>query len=331
MLWRRRCPYIFVGWFWYLGMLTPVLGIVQIAAHAMADRYMYLPGIGLYIALAWGAARLAAGSAEGRWTVGTCAVLAIAVLVACATWQTSVWRDDETLWRHALACTTDNGEAELGLADAFNRQGRRDEAIVYYRRAQQHATDSGPFNNLGAVLAQEGNLDEATALFRRAVEIEPISFRAHANLGRTLARQNRFDEALEHFRRSLELNPLVATTHHDLAHLLLLQGNIDEARAEFERTIELDPRSAGARNDLALLLLDQGQIDAAIPYLEAALAIDPQFLPAHLNLARAQAARGRVGEATDHYRRVLAIDPSNPVARENLDALSHGDPRPPAP
>ncbi|HEY1786465.1 MAG TPA: hypothetical protein VGG30_12975, partial [Pirellulales bacterium] len=110
VIWRRRCPYCFVGWFWYLGMLCPVLGLVEVADHAMADRYMYLPGIGLYIALAWGATRLAAGSLVGRWVLGVSAAMVTALLVGCATWQTSFWRDDETLWRHTLACTVDNSK-----------------------------------------------------------------------------------------------------------------------------------------------------------------------------------------------------------------------------
>ena len=116
---RRRCPYLFVGWFWYLGMLVPVLGLVRVADHTMADRYMYLPGIGLSIALAWGATRLVAGSLAGRWGLATCAGLAIAALVALAARQTSFWRDDETLWRHAMTCTTDNDKAETGVADAL--------------------------------------------------------------------------------------------------------------------------------------------------------------------------------------------------------------------
>ena len=216
--------------------------------------------------------------------LGTCAGLAIAVLVAAATWQTSFWRDDETLWRHALACTTDNGKAEFGVADALARKGQLDEAIPYYRRAEEHPIDSAPFNNLGVVFARQGKLDEAIDQFRRALEIEPNSFAARVNLGLALVQQNRFDESMEHFRRALEIDPLSVKAHCGLAHVQLLKGRIDDARGEFEQAIAIDPRNAVAQDDLASTLLRQGKLDASIRHCEAALAIDPKFFRADINL-----------------------------------------------
>jgi tetratricopeptide (TPR) repeat protein len=323
VIWRRRCPYFFVGWFWYLGMLSPVLGVVKIGSLAMADRYVYLPGIGLYIALAWGATRLAARSPTGRWVLGTCAGLVIALLTACAAWQTSFWRDDETLWTHALAYTDDNSEAEVGVADALAKRGQFDQAISHYHLAQRYAADCAPFNNLGSLLARQGKFDEAAAQFRRALAFDPNSSAAHANLGMALARQNRSDESMEHFRRAIEINPLAITAHRGTARLLLLEGKIDEARAEFERAIAIDSRDTTSQNELALLLFDHGKIDESIPHFEAALAVDPNSLQAHLNLARALAVQGKLDGVIAHYRRALEIDPNNPVARQNLDKLLH--------
>jgi tetratricopeptide (TPR) repeat protein len=320
---RRRYPYFFVGWFWYLGMLSPVLGVVNVSDHAMADRYMYLPGIGLYIALAWGAARLAGDSLAGRWVLGTCAGLAVAVLVAGAAWQTSFWRDDEALWMHALACTTDNEKAEFCAANALAHRGHPEEAIVHYRRALPHATDSSPYENLGLVLHQLGKLDEAIAEYQQALAIDPDSFRAHENLGGALAAQGRLSEAMEHFRRALEIEPRSAKAHCGLGQVLFLQKRIDEAVAEFFRAIELDPRSAVAHNNLGGAFAEQGEIDAAIAHFEEAVAFDPRYLQAHLNLARALATRGRIDEAIAHYRRALEIDRNNPVARQSLDRLLH--------
>ncbi|HEX4145239.1 MAG TPA: tetratricopeptide repeat protein [Pirellulales bacterium] len=331
VIFRRRCPYLFVGWFWYLGMLSPVLGLVTVSDHVMADRYMYLPGIGLYIALAWGTARLAAGSAEGRWMLGTCAALAIVVLVACAAWQTSYWRDDETLWRHALACTTDNGEAELELGDALVRKDRTEQAITLYQRAQQHATDASPFNNLGSVYARQQRFAEAIDQFRRAVAIEPKSFRAHANLGMALAQTNQLAEASEHIRLALNLNPLDLNSHCGLAHLLLLEGKLDAARAEFQRAVEIDPRNIPARDDLAHTLIDLGRFEESIPHLQAALALDPKRVSVHINLGRALAARGQVDEARSHYLRALELDPRSAWARQNLDQLLRGSDGPISP
>jgi len=325
VIWRRRCPYLFVGWFWYLGMLSPVLGLIKVSDHVMADRYMYLPSIGLSIALAWGAARLVAGSPERRWALGASAVLAIALLVACADWQTSNWLDDETLWRHALACTPDNVKAEQNLAEALDRQGRRDEAIAYCRLATQHAIDCWPFNGLGALLAREGKLDEAVAQYRQALAKNPDAYLVHVNLGAALARQEQFDEAKQHFDRALEINPRGIDACVSLSHLLIYQKKFDEARAALERAIAIDPYSSTARNDLGSAFFLEGKIDESIPHYEAALALDPRFVLAHNNLASALAARGRAKEAIGHYRRALELDPSNSEAHVELDKLLRAD------
>jgi len=321
VIWRRRCPYGFVGWFWYLGMLSPVLGLVKVGWPAMADRYMYLPAIGLSIALTWGATRLCAGSLLGRWLLGAGAVGATAMLMACAAWLTSFWHDDETLWTRALAYTTDNGVAEFGLADGLARQGRIDEAIPHYRRAVELANDYHPFRELGLLLARQGKIEEATALFRQAVERDPTAVDVHCSLGLALAEQKRFAEAEESFRRALEIKPDDFKAHRGLGHVLRLAGLTDEARAEFELAVDLDPRDSAARNELGVVLLQLGMVDQAIVELEATVALDPKHLPAQINLALALTAMGRVDEAADHFRQALEIDPNNPVARKNLDRL----------
>jgi len=325
IVWRRRCPYLPVGWFWYLGMLVPVLGLVTVSEHVMADRYMYLPGIGLYIAIAWGATRLASGWAEGRWMLATCGGLLIVGFAACAAWQSSVWQTDETLWRHALAVTHDRpGRAELGVADALAHQKRFDEAIPHYRRAQEYPSDSAPYNNLGSVYAQQGKLMEAVAEFRRAVEIEPSSFRAHANLAAALAQQHRFGEAMDEFQRALEIDEGNVPAHLGVAHLLRQAGKIEQARREFQRAVEIDPGSFAARHDLALTLCQLGRLDEAIPQFAGALAADPRSTLAHANMAQALATLGRYDEAIAHCRRALEIDPKNAAVRSQLDRLLHG-------
>ncbi|HEY1785534.1 MAG TPA: tetratricopeptide repeat protein [Pirellulales bacterium] len=331
VIWRRRCPYCFVGWFWFLGMLAPVLGVVKIGWLAMADRYMYLPGIGLSIAVTWGAVRLAAGWRVPRWTLGTCAGLLIAVLTACAAHQASLWRDDETLWSHALACTVDNGKAELGLADALGRQGRLDQAIVHYRRATQFASDYHPFDELGLLLVRQGQIEEATELFRRAVEIDPHAVDALCHLGQALAEQHLFRESSQQFHRALEIKPLDFKAHSGLAHALRLEGKPAEAQVEFELALEIDAGSTAARNELGVVLLQQAKIDQAIGEFEATLALDARYLPAQINLALALTALGRTDESADHFRQALEIDPDNAVARKNLERLLRPDAAQPPP
>ena len=132
--WRKQSPYLFVGWCWYLVMLLPVLGLVPISWHGMADRYTYLPSIGLSLALAWGLARLATSAADRRWALGGAGV-AIVLLSALSVRQAGYWRDDLTLWSHSLAVTEDNPMAEIALAEAYHRDDQTEEAIEHYRRA----------------------------------------------------------------------------------------------------------------------------------------------------------------------------------------------------
>jgi len=319
---RRRFPEWFVGWFWYLGMLTPVLGIVDAAPHARADRYAYLPSIGLYIIVARSAARLAAAAPRYRTTIAACAVASVVVLAICAAGQTALWRDDLTLWQHAVDVTRDNGKAEFGLAHALARQGRFDEAIAHYRLAEEHPVDSAPFSNLGVLYAQQGRFDQAISEYRRALTVEEPVYATHLNLALALLAERQFDEAAAHFGRAIELHPRAVEAHCGLGHLLLRSQRLAEARAEFAATVALQPDSAPGHDGLADVLLNAGDVEAAIHSAETALAADPRFVRAHVTLARALTAAGHSAEATAHYRQALALDPTNPIARRNLDALS---------
>ena len=146
-----------------------------------------------------------------------------------------LWRSDETLWAHAVACTTDNGRAERDLAAALAAEHRVDEAIAFYRRAEQHAPDASPFNNLGVLLRGEGKSDEAIDQFRLAVATDPDDFLAQMNLGAMLALGGQFDEAMRHLRRAVELKPDYATVRIELAHAWAMQKRFDEALVELER------------------------------------------------------------------------------------------------
>jgi protein O-mannosyl-transferase len=326
VIWRRRSPYFFVGWFWFLGMLFPVIGLVTVSDHARADRYMYLPGIGLYIAISWGAARLFANSLSGRRWLAAGAGLTLVLLSVCAARQTSYWYDDETLWRHDLACTVANSEAETALASALARNGQRDEAISYFQRAQQHAPDGEPFNNLGVMLDHEGKTDEAIAQYRLALDHDPKYLLAHVNLIAALARQGKLDEAREYVRRAAEINPQDVSAYLVLARIFLSQGKNADARVEIERAISIDPRNAAAQNEMGVTYVSEGNAEQAIPYYAAAVAIDPYFAVAQNNLAHALATCGRNSEAIIQYRRAVQLDPRNWDARAALDGLLHKGP-----
>ena len=219
LVWRRSCPYFLLGWFWFLGMFLPVIGLLRIAEHARADRYCYLPQIGLCIALCWGVIRLAGASVDGRWAVAGCAVLVIAALIGCSIVQTTYWHDDLRLWTRSLAITGSNSNAERALADALAQANQLDEAIDHYRLAAKWGTNLEMANNLGVALARKHRLREAIEQFQAVLALDPNSAPAHANVGWMLDKEGRDDEAARHYLRSIELDRFLPQPRYLFARL----------------------------------------------------------------------------------------------------------------
>jgi tetratricopeptide (TPR) repeat protein len=290
-LWQRqRRPWILVGWFWYLVMLLPVVGIVQVGIQAHADRYTYLPQIGLYLALTW----LVAEWKLPRVAFGCLMGAVLAVLMVCGWNQVSYWKDSEVLWNHAIAFTTDNEPAYCGLAEGLFEKGKIDDAISVFRHALRlNRNLPMPQHNLGIALLQKGDLDEA----------------------------------IYHLGYAIYLNPDDPASHYALALALLRKGNVEEAAAHFQRTIQLDPDDAQARYNLGNILFDKGRTGDAIALYQGALQINPDYIQACINLANALLQEGKTGEAILHYQRALQIDPASATANLNLGVilLQHQD------
>jgi hypothetical protein len=250
---RRRYPYFFVGWFWYLGMLSPVAGLVQVADHPLADRYMYLPSIGLFVALVWGCMRTAARWPYLRPVFAAGAAIAIALLVVLATCQTSLWRDDGVLWAHTLASTTDNGKAEYWVGESLIKSGHFDEALPHFRRSDELLPSAACSYNLGLALAREGQADDAIGQFRRSVALAPRWANGYAMLGTMLARQGEFVEATEQLRTAVELDPPHLAAHNALALMLLQQDDRAGAAVEIQAAMKINPDDPAARMNLELL------------------------------------------------------------------------------
>jgi tetratricopeptide (TPR) repeat protein len=319
---RRRCPYLLVGWLWYVGMLIPVSGLVAVGSQAMADRFTYLPQIGLGIALAWGATDLTR-SWPGRGGIrGAAAMVLMALMLACAWRQTCFWRDSETLWRHALACTTGNSIAHYNLGVALADGGRADAAIVEYRNALQVRPDYPEAHyNLGVILAGRGEIDEAMVHYGAALKTAPDFSEAHHNLGSALAGRGRLDEAILHYRQALAIMPDFAEAHNNLANALAARGRVDQAIAHYRRALEIMPDFAEAHNNLGSALARQGRSDEASRHYQRALAIKPDYAEAHNNLGAALQERGKIAEAIAHYEKAVAIMPNYAEAHNNLGAV----------
>ena len=265
-----RHPYLPVGWFWYLGTLVPVIGLIQVGDQAMADRYTYIPLIGLFIIVAWGVPDLLL-----RWPLRRIVLpspfltrialpaAASAVILACAITakgQFQYWEDSTTLWTHALAVTTRNNIAHNNLGASLADQGKTDEAIAHYSEALRIKSDyADAHNNLGVALADEGKLDEAIAHYFEALRIRPDYADAHSNLGIALANEGKLDEAIAQFAEALRINPDSAKAHNNLGVALASQGKLDEAIAHFNEALRINPDYADAHKNLGVALVQQGQ------------------------------------------------------------------------
>jgi protein O-mannosyl-transferase len=251
LAWRWKCPYLLVGWCWYLGMLVPVIGLVQVGLQAMADRYTYLPQIGLLIGLTWAAKRLLESWPHRVWACGAAALI-LAVLTGCAWQQTSYWRNSETLWRHAIDSTLPNTTAHYNLGEILDRRGQTGAAMAEYRKALEIKPDNADAHtNLGIDLAGRGQADEAIAHFREVLKIMPDYAEVHYNLSISLLTKKQYDEAIVHLRRAIEIKPEFAAAQNNLGLALARSGRLDEAIAHYQKALELEPNYADARRNMA--------------------------------------------------------------------------------
>lgn len=304
----RKFRYLPVGWLWYLGMLVPVIGLVQVGDQSHADRYTYLPQIGIYLILAWGVADLTATWRRQRQWLSAAAGGAVAVLMVCAWKQTTYWRNGETLWRHALACTSDNFTAHNNLGYVLAAQGRTAEAVEQYQKALAIYPEYAEADiNLGRVFLNEGRLDEAEDYFQRAVKIKPASAEAQNDLGILLASEGQPAEALQHYQKAVELDPDLVEAYNNLAILFASQGRFAEAETNYQMTLELKPDYAQARDNFGILLVRQGRLAEAVAQWEQALKINPDDAVAYDYLGIALADQGRLAEATGYFQKSLAL------------------------
>ena len=290
---RRRWPGLLAVWTCYVVILLPVAGIFHNGHQIAADRYSYLPGVG-WALLAGGAVVIASRgfrrARSGRRALAAlAAVLVVSTTAALAltTWrQAKIWRDDETLWRHAV---------------------RLDPA------------SSVAASNFGSGLRLRGKLAEAVEQSEHALLLRPGYAEAHLNLGLAKAAQGRAGEAERHFRQVLEIRPRSAPAHAGLGALLETQGRLDEALEHFHLALQINPRSASIHNDLGVALARRGRIAEALPELLEAVRIDPGLAAAQNNLGMALAQTGRLTEAADHFRAAIHSNPDYQEAQQNLD------------
>ena len=310
---RRRAPALLVGWLWFLGTLLPVIGLVQAGTQARADRYTYLPLVGIFLAVAWAVPDRLASRRPVQVGLGVAAAVALTACAA-ATWvQLGYWESDTALWRHALQVTADNPVAHHNLGVALYVRGQVDKAEEHLAAAVRLSPNFAvALNNLGTCVARQGRLDEAAGLFTRAVEINPRGPLFRNSLGLALIRKGGREDAAAQFRAAIRLDPGIAESHYNLAATLAEQGNQAEAEQAYRDGLRLDPRWPQWANRVAreLLTAENPKLRCPPEALfrarqagEATEGKDPEILD---TLATAYAETGNLTEAAASARRAVA-------------------------
>ena len=282
-------PYLIVGWLWFLGTLVPVIGLVQVGGQTMADRYFYIPSIGLFIALVFGLADIAKSWRFASSLSGGIAAGVLLILATLTNAQIQRWRDSFTLFEHTLAVTPPNLRIEHNLGLAIGGSGRYDEAAAHFEKTLQ--IDPNFYDGLlgmGVTRVNQNRLPEAIDYFQAAIRLQPDAPKAHVQLALALWKQNRDQAALGEMRRASQFAPEDADVRADFGLALALVGRIPEAIEQLHEALRLNPNSAEAHNNLGLALLAAGKARESIPEFEVALRLKPELKGATDNLRRAQ-------------------------------------------
>ena len=291
---RAARPYALVGWLWYLLTLAPVVGLIQFGGQAYADRYSYVPLIGVCIVLAWRLPELVASSLLRRNALALAAALAVAGLTLLCRQQVGYWRDSETLWQHAVAVTPGNHMAHLKLGNAQVEHGRLDAAEGHYREALRiRPLSRQANNNLASLRLRQGRYPEAVQFASQVLEVDPGHVLANVNMGIALASLNRVDAARAHFERALRGDPECADAHFNLATALFMDDEYAPAAGHFDAALRIRPLDNAARFGLGAALFQQGKIEEAARHFKAVLARAPDHAQAKAYLQRINAPQGQ--------------------------------------
>jgi tetratricopeptide (TPR) repeat protein len=318
ILLSRRWPYLFVGWFWFLGTLVPVIGIIQAGSQSMADRFSYIPSIGLFILATWGAADFF----ESHQAKIIPAAVAGGALIGCViltSLQIPYWRSSITLFSHALQVTPDNYVADALIGQALDVEGRDSAALPYCQKAVQINPDYSPGQLfLGVVLWKTGHASEASNYLSTAVEMNPRDPVFEYQFGEFLADYGSPDNAAARFDAAIEDRPDFAEAHNALGKTFLKQGNLPQAATQLSQAVTLQPHNAQFHYDLGTVLLAASQPAEAINQFSQAVQLQPDFAQAHENLAAALANQGKLDEAIIHFALAAQLELNDPDARFNL-------------
>jgi tetratricopeptide (TPR) repeat protein len=315
----EKAPYFIVGWLWYLGMLLPVIGLVHAGPQAMADRYVYLPFIGLYIAIAWGISAFLQHRAYRKVYLCVLATILFCVLTA-KTWnQIQYWQNSITLFTHTLKHTSNNAVIHNNLGYVLYRKGLFEKAIFHFYEALRiRPLHEGARNHLGLALVQTGRVDEAIAQYQDVLKRNADNYQVHNNLGIALKRKGLIRDALMHYQAALRIKPDYIAAHIGIGNIYAGQRNLSKAIHHFLSALKMDPTNATLHNHLGVAFFLDDQKDRARNHFEQAIINKPNFVNARINLGNLLVNTEKYDQAIDQYQRARRIKPDDPAVNYYL-------------
>jgi Tfp pilus assembly protein PilF len=251
VLFSRRYPFLLTGWFWFVGTLVPVIGLLQVGLQAMADRYTYIPSIGLTILIVWGTAEATRNLHHRTIILGVSGCVLVLLLTIATLFQLKYWENSITLFTHALAVTNQNYVAHTNLGDALDKRGRYGEAMSNYEEALRIKPDDAfVYDKLATDLDIVGRPDDAVAFYRKSLQLDPGNARVHNNYGITLIRRGETDEAIKQFMQAVQLDSELVDAHYNLGLALADEGKNQEAIQHYIEALKLSPSDPEIRNSL---------------------------------------------------------------------------------
>jgi protein O-mannosyl-transferase len=316
----KRHPFLLTGWIWYLCTLLPVIGLIQVGDQSRADRYTYVPLIGIFIIVVWGVPKLFEGRRYRKIILATAASILICALTLLAREQVRFWENDISLWGHVVNAAPRNYFARFNLGNALVARGDFSAATYQYTEALSIKPDFADAHNaLGVASFQQGLWQEAATHYADALRVKPGSAKLHSNLGTALGVLGRTEEAVSEFLTALKIDPQKAEIHYNLGYVLAQQGKIDEAIARYRSALQINPIYAEAHIELGNALLGKEEFSKAAEQYTKALEIKPDLADTHNNLGLALMKQGRYSEALFQFKEALRLNPDNVEALKNLE------------
>lgn len=318
---RGRC-YLAVGWLWYVVSLLPMIGVIQVGEQAMADRYTYIPSIGISVAVAW-----LISDALKRWslksillTIGSCVIICAFALLAWK--QVGYWKNTLTLFKHTLNVTEHNWSIQRGMGLFLINQGKYQEGTDHIKSVLKvYPEDIDAHMNLGVANERQGLPDEAIKQYEEVLRIDPNYFRAHNNLGNLYASKGKIKRAMAHYNEALRIDPNYAAAHVNMGNLLAQTGSTDEAIRHYSQALNIAPFDIRTRINMGIVMLRMGRYDEAISTFSKALSIDPNSVYATYGLGRAYHLKGENKKAIMYYTKALKRSPENEKIRSELQSV----------